>query len=88
MSAAPLLGDLRLKHYPIFMCLQDRPCLVVGGGKVALRKAESLLASGARLTLIAPELDDELANLLCAYPDKPTGSSVTSKTQMLLLVIT
>lgn len=70
MSAAPLLGDLRLKHYPIFMCLQDRPCLVVGGGKVALRKAESLLASGARLTLIAPELDSELANLLCAYPEQ------------------
>lgn len=57
-----------MKRYPMFICLQNRPCLVVGGGKVALRKAESLLQSGAQLKLIAPELDQALAKLLGQYP--------------------
>lgn len=59
-----------MKRYPIFMCLEQRPCLVVGGGKVALRKLASLLQSGARPTLIAPELDSELVNLLQQYPNQ------------------
>lgn len=59
-----------MKRYPLFMCLQNRPCLVVGGGKVALRKAESLLQSGAQLTVIAPELDSELASVLRQYPSQ------------------
>lgn len=61
-----------MKRYPIFMCLEQRPCLVVGGGKVALRKTESLLESGAKLTLIAPELDSELAHLLQQHPQQIT----------------
>lgn len=61
-----------MKRYPIFMCLEQRPCLVVGGGKVALRKTETLLESGAKLTLIAPELDSELANLLQQHPHQIT----------------
>ena len=72
MSVAHPLGDLRLKRYPMFMCLQNRPCLVVGGGKVALRKAESLLQSGAQLKIIAPQLDHELADLLNQYPHQAT----------------
>lgn len=57
-----------MKRYPLFMCLQNRPCLVVGGGKVALRKAETLLQSGAQLKIIAPELDSELVRVLQQYP--------------------
>ncbi len=48
-------------YYPIMMDLTDKPCLVVGGGKVALRKVKSLLEAGARVTLISPEIDKELA---------------------------
>ena len=52
-----------LKHYPIFVALQDRPVLVVGAGKVALRKAKGLLEAGARLTVVAPEWEDEFESL-------------------------
>ncbi|HYQ80229.1 MAG TPA: NAD(P)-dependent oxidoreductase, partial [Anaeromyxobacteraceae bacterium] len=41
--------------YPVTLALGGRPVLVVGGGEVALRKIEGLLAEGARLTVIAPE---------------------------------
>lgn len=61
-----------MKRYPLFMCLQNRPCLVVGGGKIALRKAEALLQAGANLTLVAPELDNALAKLLQQYPKQTT----------------
>lgn len=40
--------------YPVMLSLRGRPVLVVGGGEVALRKIEGLLAEGARLTAIAP----------------------------------
>ncbi|PWU03827.1 MAG: siroheme synthase [Terriglobia bacterium] len=46
---------LDLKHYPIFLNLRDRPVVVVGAGKVALRKTRDLLDAGARVTVIAPE---------------------------------
>jgi len=44
-----------MKHYPVFLDLKDRPVLVVGAGKVALRKTRGLLEAGARVTVVSPE---------------------------------
>jgi precorrin-2 dehydrogenase / sirohydrochlorin ferrochelatase len=41
--------------FPIFLKLEQRPCLVVGAGNIAHSKIESLLAAGARVTVVAPE---------------------------------
>ena len=54
---------LELKHYPIFLDLKDRPVLVVGAGKVALRKAKGLLEAGARVMVVAPEWESEFESL-------------------------
>ncbi|HLI11865.1 MAG TPA: NAD(P)-dependent oxidoreductase [Alphaproteobacteria bacterium] len=47
--------------YPIFLRLKGRPCLIVGGGDVAARKAEWLQRAGAALTVNAQHLVAELA---------------------------
>ena len=52
-----------MKHYPIFLDLKDRPVLVVGAGKVALRKARSLVEAGARVTVVAPEWEPEFETM-------------------------
>jgi siroheme synthase-like protein len=41
-------------YYPIFLKIQGKRCVVVGGGEVALRKVRMLIDSKARVTAIAP----------------------------------
>lgn len=43
--------------YSMALNLNDQPCLVVGGGKVAVRKIQRLLAAGAAVVVIAPDMD-------------------------------
>lgn len=45
--------------YPANLDLEGRPCVVIGGGKVAARKAGDLLDCGAQVTVVSPALDDE-----------------------------
>src|ERR1700722_4405400 len=45
-----------------------RRCLVVGGGSVGLEKASGLLECGAHVTVVSPELHDDLA----ALPERRT----------------
>ena len=52
-----------MDYLPIFARLDQRPCLVVGGGAVARRKVDLLLAARADVTVNAPALEPELARL-------------------------
>lgn len=46
---------------PVFHNVKGRLCLVVGGGEVGKRKAGVLLDAGAKVRVVAPEIDPELA---------------------------
>lgn len=50
-----------MTYYPVFLRLGGERCVVIGGGEVAERKVESLLAAGARVTVVAPTLTPGLA---------------------------
>ncbi|OIN09631.1 siroheme synthase CysG [Oceanisphaera psychrotolerans] len=56
-----------MEHLPLFIKIKHRPCLVVGGGAVAARKVRVLLARGARVTVVAPELSPELQRLQAEF---------------------
>ncbi|MFZ1904613.1 MAG: NAD(P)-dependent oxidoreductase, partial [Steroidobacteraceae bacterium] len=49
-----------MDYLPVFLRLGAEPAVVVGGGRVAARKAEWLARAGAHVTVIAPELLPEL----------------------------
>ncbi len=57
-------------YLPVFLNLTGRNCLVVGGGAVALRKAETLLEAGARVTVVSPAFDPAFGALAAAHPDR------------------
>lgn len=52
-----------LRTYPVNLLVEGRPVLVVGGGRVALQKVRGLLDGGADVTVVAPEIVAELADL-------------------------
>ncbi len=47
---------MRTQYYPMFVSLEKRVCLVVGGGPVGERKVRGLLQYGAAIRLVAEEL--------------------------------
>lgn len=55
-----------MSYYPVFLELESRPCLVIGGGREAQRKVEGLVAAGGSVTVIAPELTSDLQRKLAA----------------------
>ncbi|PKO25659.1 MAG: uroporphyrinogen-III C-methyltransferase [Betaproteobacteria bacterium HGW-Betaproteobacteria-8] len=55
-----------MEALPIFMKLQGRRCVVIGGGEVSVRKVTMLLKAEAAVEVVAPELHHALADLLAA----------------------
>jgi len=51
----------RFPYYPIYIDIEDRNVLIVGGGTVCARKAETMMRYGGRVTIVSPEITDEIA---------------------------
>jgi len=49
--------------FPVFLNLEGKPCLVVGGGLVALRKIESLQECGAVVSVVSPVAEEKIGQL-------------------------
>lgn len=64
-----------MNFYPICLDITNRRCTVIGGGKVAARKAQGLLDHQAQVTMISPELSEESEALykdnLLSWIDRP-----------------
>jgi len=52
-----------VSFYPVNLQINNRSCLVVGGGSVAERKVQSLLAAGASVAVLSPEITESLADM-------------------------
>jgi precorrin-2 dehydrogenase/sirohydrochlorin ferrochelatase len=57
--------------YPIFLDLDGKRCVVVGGGEVANRKARKLLQARAEVVVISPEVKPELASIAAEVRRRP-----------------
>jgi uroporphyrin-III C-methyltransferase/precorrin-2 dehydrogenase/sirohydrochlorin ferrochelatase len=55
-----------MDNLPIFIDLKGKPCLVVGGGDIAARKAGLLCRAHARVTLVAPTLSEPTQKMVDA----------------------
>ncbi len=52
-----------MQYYPVNLNVKNRPCLVVGGGRVGTRKVKTLLECGAIVSVISPQVTTELKQL-------------------------
>lgn len=53
-----------MRYLPLAFDIKDKPCLIVGGGSIATRKARLLVKAGARLVVVSPEISAELQQLV------------------------
>lgn len=51
-----------MSYFPFFIDIKDKRCVIVGGGKVALRKVEKLIPFEPKIIVIAPEICREIRN--------------------------
>ncbi len=50
---------------PVSLLVAGKPCLVVGGGQIAARKVKHLLEAEAVVTVVSPEVSEEIDALVC-----------------------
>lgn len=51
-----------MSYFPIYLDMDGRRCIVIGGGPVAERKVAGLLQTGAKVTVLSPEATDTMAD--------------------------
>lgn len=52
-----------MRGYPVLLRVENRRCVVVGGGQVATHKVTALLDAGAAVTVISPQISPDLQTL-------------------------
>src|SRR3954467_7823971 len=50
----------RFPYYPIYLDIEERNVVIIGGGNVCARKAETMMKYGARVTVVSPEFTEEI----------------------------
>lgn len=50
----------KFPYYPIYIDIEERDVVIIGGGNVCARKAETMMKYGARVTIVSPEFTDEI----------------------------
>ena len=50
----------RYPYYPIYLDIENRDVVVIGGGNVCARKVETMMKYGARVTVVSPDFTDEI----------------------------
>ncbi|WP_075187958.1 siroheme synthase CysG [Teredinibacter haidensis] len=53
-----------MDYLPLFFDVKNKPCLIVGGGSIATRKARLLAKAEAVIIVVAPKIEDELQRLV------------------------
>ena len=80
-SIEPLYDNSIMAKYPIFLELGGRRAVLIGGGAVALRKAQALLDAGARLVVVAERVNNML-EALCRSSEVELVKSKYSKSYL------
>jgi siroheme synthase-like protein len=50
----------KFPYYPIFLDIEDRDVVIIGGGPVCERKSETMMKYGARVTVVAPDFTEQI----------------------------
>jgi len=78
--------------FPISLKLQQQPCLIVGGGRIAYRKAVLLAKAGAVIDVIAPEIENDLLEIVRAsqgqYVQAPYSPDIPLRDYRLVIAAT
>jgi siroheme synthase-like protein len=59
-AATLRLVNKKYPYYPIYLDIEGRNVVIIGGGNVCARKAETMMKYGARVTVVSPEMTDEI----------------------------
>ncbi|WP_247646647.1 bifunctional precorrin-2 dehydrogenase/sirohydrochlorin ferrochelatase [Deefgea sp. CFH1-16] len=77
-----------MDYFPLFLNLKQQACLIVGGGEIAVRKLRLLRSAGADVTVVSPELCDEMHDLVRSGEVRwqPAQFSITQITGQRLVI--